>query len=119
MLLPRLDVMDSNYTTLYRIAEDVMFHVHVPRTSAAETVGRHLDSSFIILPDYNVVVDRRLSSLEGNGAHLQLLPAPHTLIAPTPSITAAPGTERQESGQVVRSVSTHADSFVHDPEVPP
>ena len=59
MLLPRLDVMDSNYTTLYRIADDVVFHVHVRRTPAAETVGRHLDSPFIILPDYNIVVDRR------------------------------------------------------------
>ena len=58
MLLPRLDVMDLNYT-LYRIADDVVFHVYVPRTPAAETVGRHPDSSFVILPDYNFVVDRR------------------------------------------------------------
>ena len=57
MLLPRLDVIDLNYTTLYPIADDVVFHVHVPRTPAAETVGRHLDSSFIIFPDYNVVID--------------------------------------------------------------
>ena len=28
MSLPRLDVMDSNYTTLHRIADDVVFHVH-------------------------------------------------------------------------------------------
>ena len=59
MLLPRLYVIDSNFTTLYRIADDVVFHVHVPRTPAAETVGRHLNSSFIIIPGYNVVVDRR------------------------------------------------------------
>ena len=59
MLLPRLDVMDSSYITLYRIAGDVVFYVHVPRTPAAETVGRHLDSSFIILPDDIGVVDRR------------------------------------------------------------
>ena len=59
MLFLRRDVMDSNYTTLYRIADDVVFHVHVSRTPAAETVGRHLDSSFIILPGYNVDVDRR------------------------------------------------------------
>ena len=55
ILLPRLDVMDSNYTTLYRIADDVVFHVHVPRTPAAGTVSRHLDSSFVIFPDYDVV----------------------------------------------------------------
>ena len=36
MLLPRLDVMDLNYTTLYRIADDVVVHAHVPRTPAAE-----------------------------------------------------------------------------------
>ena len=59
MLLPRLDVMDLNYTTLYRIADDVVFHVHVPRTPGAEMVGRHIDSPFIIFPGYNVVVDRR------------------------------------------------------------
>ena len=59
MLLPRLDVMDSKYATLYRIVDDLVFHVHVPRTPAAETVGRHLDSSFVIFPDYIVVVDRR------------------------------------------------------------
>ena len=59
MLLPRRDVMDLNYSTLCRIADDVMFHVHVPRTPAAEKVSRHLDSSFIISPDYNIVVDRR------------------------------------------------------------
>ena len=59
MLLPRLDVMDSNYTTLYRIADDAVFNVHVPRTPAAETVGCHLDSSFVIFHDYGVVVDRR------------------------------------------------------------
>ena len=59
MLLPRLDVMDLDYTTLYYIADYVVFHVHVPRTPAAETICRHLDSSFIILPDYDVVVDRR------------------------------------------------------------
>ena len=59
-LLPRPDVMDSNYTTLYRIANDVVFHVHVvTRTPAAETAGRHFDSSFVIFPDYDVVVDRR------------------------------------------------------------
>ena len=58
MLLPRLDVMDFNYTTLFRIANDVVFFVHVPRTPVAETVGRHLDSSFILFPD-NAVVDRR------------------------------------------------------------
>ena len=59
MLLPRLDVMDSNYTTLYRIADDVVYQVHVPRTPAAGTVGRHLDNSFDIFPDDNVVVDQR------------------------------------------------------------
>ena len=59
MLLPRLDVMDSNYAILYHIVDDVMFHVYVPRTPAAETVCRHLDSYFIFSPDYNVVVDRR------------------------------------------------------------
>ena len=51
--------MDLNYTTLYRIADDVMFNVHVPRTPTAETVGHHLDSSVIIFPDDNVAVDRR------------------------------------------------------------
>ena len=59
MFLPRVDVMDSNYIILYRIVDDVVFHVHVPRTPAAETVGRHLDSSFIVVLDYNGVVDRR------------------------------------------------------------
>ena len=49
--------MDLNYTTLYRIADDVGFHVHMPRTPAAETGGRHVDSSFIIFPDYNVDID--------------------------------------------------------------
>ena len=58
MLLPRLDAMDLNYT-LYRIADDVVFHGYVSRTLAAETVGRHPDSSLIILPDYNFVVDWR------------------------------------------------------------
>ena len=58
MLLPRLDVMDLNYT-LYRIADDVVFHGYVSRTLAAETVGCHPDSSLIILPDYNFVVDWR------------------------------------------------------------
>ena len=58
MLLPRLDVMGSDYTTLYRIADDVVFHVYLPRTPAAETVGSHLDSSFVIFPDNGVVVDR-------------------------------------------------------------
>ena len=56
MLLPQLDVMDSDYTTLYRIADDAVFHVYVPRTPAAETIGCHLDSSFVIFPDYGVVV---------------------------------------------------------------
>ena len=59
MLLRRLDVMDSNYNPLYSIADDVVFRVHVPHTPAAETVGRHLDSSVVISPDLNVVVDRR------------------------------------------------------------
>ena len=59
VLLTRIDVINSNYTTLYRIADDVVLHVHVPRTPAADTAGRHLDSSFVIFPDYDVVVDRR------------------------------------------------------------
>ena len=63
MSLLRLDRMDSNYTTLYRIADDVVFHVHAPRTPAAETVGRHLDSFFVILPDYDVVDRRRQEAL--------------------------------------------------------
>ena len=58
MLPPRLDVMDLTYITFYRIADDVVFHVHVSRTPAAETVDRHLDSFFVLFPDYNVVVDR-------------------------------------------------------------
>ena len=58
-MISRLDVMDSNYTTLYRIADNVGFHVHVLRTPAAETVDCHLDSSFVIFTDYGVVVDRR------------------------------------------------------------
>ena len=48
MLLPT-SLMNSNHTTLYCIADDVVFHVHVTRAPVAETVGRHLDSSFIIL----------------------------------------------------------------------
>ena len=59
MLPPRLDVMDLNYITFYRIADDVGFHVHVSRTPAAEAVDRHLDSFLVIFPDYNVAVDRR------------------------------------------------------------
>ena len=134
MLLLRLDVIDSNHTTLYRIANDVVFHVHVPRTPAAETVGRHLDRSFIILPHYDVVVDRRrqeakrssfttsasaANSDSDDAAAVTFCTLENQLIAPPPSTTATSKTEHRVSGQVAKSASTHADSFMHDPGVPP
>ena len=139
MLIPRLDLIDLNYTTLYRIADYVVFHVHVPRTPAAETVGRHFDSSFIIFPDYNIVVDRKrqdafhLSKETGpfttsasatysnsdDAAAVTFCTLENQLIAPTPSITAPSETECRVPGQVAKSASKHADSFVYDSGVPP
>ena len=59
VVLARDEELEHEAVALYHIAVDVAFHAHVPRTPTAQTVGRHLDSSFIIFPDYNVVVDRR------------------------------------------------------------
>ena len=59
MLLSRLDVMDSNYTTLYRVADDVVCHVHVSRTPAAET----LVAIFIALSLSSLIT--MLSSISG------------------------------------------------------
>ena len=107
MLPTRLDVMDLNYITYYRIADDVVFHVHVSRTPAAETVGRHLDTFLDIFLDYNVAVDqRRQEALSASATYSDSVDAAavifctleNQLIAPTPSITAPPETERRVSG---------------------
>ena len=55
MLLPRLDVMDSNYTTLSCLADDVVIYVHVARTTLLKRlvdilIAPSLSSLIIMLP---------------------------------------------------------------------